>query len=241
MKKYIRSATMSNRELAKTSKDSKVLARLANDEDEDVRWYVAQNPNTPAEALAQLANDEDAYTRENVALNPNTSAEALAQLANDTEWTMRWYVAKNSNTPVDILVQLANDEDEAVRKAAMDNPNCPVKSKKSKKSTKWPVANEWYNIESDEAFEDMWSTYLAGPEDDVNKELQIFPEPSVQGGSGGMFIFDESEEGYESFSIDYQDWCDRELEMAASSKSAKQYKEKYKKFVENLLDEYGWE
>ena len=127
-----------------------------------------------------------------------------------------------------------------MRSTVAKNPNCPVEPKKSNKSLEWPSANEWYNIESDEEFENMWDRYLAGPEDEVNKQLQIFTEPSIQGGMGGMFIFDESEEGNESFAIDFQDWCDKELNMAAESKNAKEYKQKYKAFVEAELVDENW-
>lgn len=266
MKRYIRSATTPNIELAKNSKDPKELARLANDENDDVRYWVANNPNTsadtlahlatdedfrvrhtiavdpntPPEILAQLANDADKFVRVKVASNRNTSSGVLAQLASDEDADVRYWVAENSNAPSEILAQLTNDGDKDVRKAAAGNPNSPVKSKKpkrSKKSNNWPSADEWYNIESDEQFEGMWSEYLADPEDKVNKQLQIFPEPSVQGGIGGMFIYDESKTGNESFSIDFQDWCDQELNMAAESKNAKEYQQKYKVFIEELIAE----
>lgn len=258
MKRYIRSATTSKGfDAAHFIKDPKELAQLANDEDEDVRAGVAENSNTPAGVLAQLANDEDAFVKRHVGSNPSTPAEVLAQLANDADkyvrrcvagnpstsvaviaqlanekdTYVRYNAARNSNTPPDILAQLASDEDKEVRRAAKDNPNCQIKSKK------WPSADEWYNIDSDEAFENMWSRYLAGPEDEINKKLQIFTEPSVQGGMGGMFIFDESGENHESFSVDFQYWCDQELSMAADSKSAKGYKQKYEAFVEALISE----
>lgn len=289
MKRYIRSATTSNVKLAIDSKDPKVLAQLANDGDESVRWHVARNQNTPVNVLAQLANDKDEWVRGAVAGNPNTSIDILAQLTSDEYWVVRQNVVDNPNTPVDILVQLANDadnavrvhvadnpntpadviiqfandessvvrrrvasnlntpaeilaqlandEDEDVRKTAIDNPNCPVKPKKSKKSNNWPSADAWYNIESDEEFEDMWSRYLAGPEDEVNKLLKIFPEPSIQGGFGSMVIFDESGDENESVDIDYQDWCDNQLNMAAESKNATEYRQKYKAFVEDLIAE----
>ena len=102
----------------------------------------------------------------------------------------------------------------------------------------WPSPQEWWNVDGTlDEFEDLWFEYLANPEDRVNKELQIFVEPSVQGSMGGMFIFDESGEDRESFSIDFQDWCDRELDMAAESQNQSQYMDKYRAFVQNLIDE----
>lgn len=288
MKRYIRSATTPNIGLAKSSKDPEELARLADDRNGNVRYWVAENPNTPADALAQLANDEEhlvrcaitenpnasadvliqlasdesefvrsrvagnpntpldvlaqladdsEFVRAKVAQNPNTSPDVLAQLASDEDANVRYWVAGNSNTPSEILEQLTNDGDKDVKELAISNPNCLVRSKRSKKSNNWPSTDEWYAIDSDEEFENKWGYYLAGPEDKVNKQLQIFTEPSVQGGMGGMFIFDESKTGNESFSIDFQDWCDQELNMAAESKNAKEYQQKYKAFVEGLIAE----
>lgn len=240
-----------------------VLAKLANDESSGVRACVAENRNTPADVLEQFADDANWSVRIGVAENPNTSVDVLAQLANYIDETVRVGVAENPSTSIDVLVQLANDEDTSVRRAvaenpstpldvlmqlfkdesvwvsqaALYNPNWPKKSQKSNKSNGWPSSDKWYSIESDDEFEDMWSRYLAGPEDEVNKELQIFPEPSTQGGSGGMFIFDESEEDNEPFSIDFQDWCDSERDMAADSKNANEYKQQYRGFIESLISE----
>ena len=67
----------------------------------------------------------------------------------------------------------------------------------------------------------MWQDYLCDPEDKVNQEFQIFPEPSVQG-SGLMFLIDDSgEDRFEPVTMDFQDWSNEELQMAASSNSGK--------------------
>lgn len=57
---------------------------------------------------------------------------------------------------------------------------------------------------------------------------------------GGMFIFDESGEDRESFSIDFEYWCDSERDMAAKSNNAIEYKQKYKDFVEAMLVDEDW-
>ena len=41
-----------------------VLEKLAGDENEDVRLYVASNLNTPVSVLEKLADDEDESVRE---------------------------------------------------------------------------------------------------------------------------------------------------------------------------------
>lgn len=104
---------------------------------------------------------------------------------------------------------------------------------------KWPSARKWHGLDTaDSEFEDMWSTWLAKPEKAVNTELKIFPEPSIQGNSGGVFIYDQSGEGrtengypwYEGWNA----WCEWEVNAAASSKNASEYQKKYREHIKEL-------
>ena len=54
-----------------------------------------------------------------------------------------------------------------------------------------------------------------------------------------MVIFDDSdnEDKFEPIFHDFQDWCDQEARMAASSKNAKEYEAKYRAFVEDLISD----
>lgn len=93
------------------------------------------------------------------------------------------------------------------------------------------------DLESDEDFEDFWSDYLGPIENEVNQKLEIFPEPSTQGGVGSVFIYDESgQDRWDSFEcdVDFQEWCDQEIEMALSSKTAAEYKKKYEAYVRKI-------
>lgn len=102
----------------------------------------------------------------------------------------------------------------------------------------WPTREEWLSTDlyEDEA---MWM-YLEEPEDRVNSEFQIFPEPSVQGSSGGMFIFDESGDDNENIYVDINDWWNAEINMAASSSCEEDYERKYRDYIEQLLQDNGW-
>ena len=104
---------------------------------------------------------------------------------------------------------------------------------------KWPSARKWHGLDTtDSEFEDMWSTWLAKPEKAVNSELKIFPEPSIQGNSGGVFIYDQSGEGrtdngypwYEGWGA----WCEWEVNAAAASKNASEYQKKYREHIKEL-------
>ena len=231
--------------------DASILEDLAIDESDRVRAAVARNHNTPESALCQLVYDKALYSVAQPAIQHLHTVYLLNKFAASDNDIHRFSVACNPNTPLNTLIYLAkNDEDKEVRETARDTiKDLPEDIRKqaydqiaslNAKKNKWPSASKWQNIDSDEQFEEMWSSYLSGPEDEVNKVLQIFPEPSVQGGSGGMFIHDESGKDNESIVIDYRAWCDVEQEMAVSSKSAKQYKEKYKAYIESLIaEEWG--
>lgn len=82
----------------------KVLARLAESENNETRQCVADNLNTSSEILSKLADDKDEYVRLYVAGNPNTDPKTLAKLANDEATNVRQFVAKNKNTDLETSV-----------------------------------------------------------------------------------------------------------------------------------------
>jgi hypothetical protein len=117
-------------EFARNSQSNEILTKLCEDKDEDVREYVALNPNTPAEALVILANQKDEYSgiRRIVARNPNTPAEALSVLAKDKYAGIHLDVALNRNTPAETLAQLAEDPWIDVRGFVASNPSTPAEA-----------------------------------------------------------------------------------------------------------------
>ena len=76
-----------------------VLTHLAADPDPEVRWRVADNPNTPAGTLTHLAADPDTEVRQSVADNPNTPADTLTALAADPDETVRAAALVNPTLP----------------------------------------------------------------------------------------------------------------------------------------------
>ncbi|OLS14580.1 MAG: hypothetical protein RBG13Loki_1771 [Promethearchaeota archaeon CR_4] len=125
-----------------------ILARLAWDENEDVRRAVgghkntppethtylaevanreamARNNNTSPEILARLAGNELKSVREDVARNKKTPPEVLARLAGDQNWRVRSGVAVNKSTPPEVLARLAEDEVLDVRRVVAVNKNTP--------------------------------------------------------------------------------------------------------------------
>ena len=102
-------------------------------------------------------------------------------------------------------------------------------------SYQWPTADEWYETDLTDDYE-MWDLYLGDPERRIEEELQIFPEPSVQAGTGTVFIFDESgDDRFETVKVDFWDWCDKEIELAAESANEEEYKQKFGAWMKELL------
>lgn len=59
------------RDLAKSTSSEDTLRSLATDENFWVRFWVADNPNTPEDVLRTLATDDDFWIRKEVENNPN--------------------------------------------------------------------------------------------------------------------------------------------------------------------------
>jgi hypothetical protein len=119
------------RELAKApDTPGEVLEILSKDED-DVRWRVAWNTNTPVKVLEDLSTDEDWSIRSAVVRNPNTPVGALETLAKDENGNVRSGVATHPNSTEQVLVRLFEYErtrktpDRSILEEIIDNANCP--------------------------------------------------------------------------------------------------------------------
>ena len=72
-----------------------ILAKLAGDEDEDVRMMVAGAKNATPEILDKLAEDEEELVREVVAKNLSTPIEILLKLSKDPSRWVRTFVGRH--------------------------------------------------------------------------------------------------------------------------------------------------
>ena len=102
-----------------------ILTTLATSKNINIRWKVAENPNTPREALAILAGDNSISIRIVVAQKPNTPPEALAVLAEEDSSEIRFFVAENTNTPPKTLTALATSKDLNIRRGVAGNKKTP--------------------------------------------------------------------------------------------------------------------
>ena len=71
--------------LAENSSMPAVLEKLSSDAYSDVRYYVAQNANTPVAVLEKLSSDADSGVRRGVAQNANTPVAVLEKLSSDAD------------------------------------------------------------------------------------------------------------------------------------------------------------
>lgn len=108
-------ATLDQTERKRLARDAEtsgeILAQLATDPSEYVRWAVAANPSTPAETFAALQSAARAEAEQ--VLSGPAEAEDLINLA------------RNPATPSDVLTRLSTDESIAVRGYIADNPKAP--------------------------------------------------------------------------------------------------------------------
>jgi hypothetical protein len=94
--------------LVKSLKTSlETLAKLAHDSTYNIRYYVANNPNTPTRILDRLAHDEHVDVRWGVARNSNTLSTTLTHLAHDENEYVRQEVCENTNTSLKVLYELS--------------------------------------------------------------------------------------------------------------------------------------
>ncbi len=94
------------------------LERLADDTSDAVREEVARHPHVSSALLEKLATDPYEEVRFEVVAHPNAPAAALAMLAKSASPKMRAQVARHPNTPTDVLSILAQDADEHVASSA---------------------------------------------------------------------------------------------------------------------------
>ena len=92
------------------------------------KHHMAQYPNTPPEKLAELAEDEDEDVRWYVAGNLKTPPHILTNLSKDSV-PICWMVARNPNTPPETLISLVQNGIPDIREMALENPNCPIELK----------------------------------------------------------------------------------------------------------------
>lgn len=104
-------------------------------------------------------------------------------------------------------------------------------------SSEWIDEDDFYDMDPEE----FWEKYLSGAERELSDELKIYIEPSIQGGQGSIYIYDESEDDNESIGIDYQEWIEHEQAIAGESDSEEEFKNTMREYINGLIEDAGWD
>lgn len=112
-------------QLAESSNDPKVLRKIAKPIYSERRWnsiafWLAKNPNTPADVLTELAKNIDVYIRNDVASHPNTPINVIKQLCEDRNGYVRKGVLQNPNISLDIVISFLSDPKKDVQDKARE-------------------------------------------------------------------------------------------------------------------------
>jgi hypothetical protein len=104
-----------------TSTPVAILKALAQDEDGDVRSFIATNPQTPLEILEILSNDKYERVLLGIVVNPNTPLSTLSRLTASKSVRVREALTKHAHHSVEICQKLWHDPSEDVRRALLRN------------------------------------------------------------------------------------------------------------------------
>lgn len=211
-----------------------LYADFVDDESEAVREVVAREVDDP-NVLAKLADDSSFFVRVEVARRTD-DPQLIAKLANDKSAYVRTAIAARPVNP-EILAKLANDdEDEVVRETA---------SKTMKpKSRKSPWTSVLKQLEADcEKYGDPLyeqteaGEYIQNKCIEVENSLGVWIEPSVQAGTGGVWIYSKDDDTALVEDYDYQTFNDGILDLVVRSSNLSEFKKKYKAYLKELLSE----
>lgn len=96
---------------------------------------------------------------------------------------------------------------------------------------------DWCSDPIDEQTE--YGSLLIGICEEVEKELGVWLEPSIQLGQGGLLVFDADNNVVADY--DYADFNSAVIDLALSADSESEFKKEYKDFLHYLMDEYASE
>lgn len=234
MKRWIHAATTSDIPLG--SYATRHEDRLAN----DYYWQLRAQNSDDLQDIMYFANSPDRWDRYNVCLNPNTPEETLKKLIHDSDK----YVQEAAQTQLNSWKETGepywgNDYHDSI--SISNEP------KSKTKFSEWPGYSFWNSlaeIEDNDEFFDSFNNaqedYLLNTISDVENKLGIFSEPSGYGHNGSIeFSSESSENRFEPFSVDIEELDMDVFDLARSSKSKKEFGNKYEKYLLNLINQHN--
>lgn len=227
---YVRS------EIASNTNDSKLLAKLAYDEDPKVRRKVAVRTKD-TNLIEKFKKDPDGEVRRMVVLNLGDE-ETFKEFVSDPYWVIRESIAKHTEDP-DLLSKLSKDSDEDVKSEAKHRMK-KLGLTTHRRSNGWGDLISNLNNDLDEDIDPIYEQTEAGKilENvclEVEDSMNLYVEPSIQGGVGGVWIYDNTDNSTLVEDYDYESFNSRVIDIALSSTNKSNFKQKYKKYLQNMI------
>ena len=69
----------------------------------------------------------------------------------------------------------------------------------------------------------------------VEDELNVYAEPSVQAGQGGVWFYDNTTDETVAGGYDYQDFNNKIVELALEASNEGEFKSSYKSYLERMI------
>lgn len=226
----------SRADVASITKDPKLLAELAYDEDPLVRRKVAVRTKDP-NLIEKFKDDPDGEVRRYLIVNLNDEG-TFREFASDPYWVVRETVAKRTKDP-DLLAKLSKDSDEDVRYVAKHRMK-QLGLTTQRKRNGWGDLLSQLSDDLDENIDPIYEQTEAGKTladicSEVEDSMNLYIEPSIQGGAGGVWIYDNTDQSTLVEDYDYDSFNSRVLDVALSSNNKSNFKQKYKKYLQNII------
>jgi hypothetical protein len=107
-------------QIACSTHDPNVLARLADDPDWQIRMSASRNAATQGDLLERLATDPRKEVRASIAMRGDVTDSVVNALARDRSADVRWTVTVSQSRRTDLMLELAGDSDPIVASHAQE-------------------------------------------------------------------------------------------------------------------------
>ena len=102
-----------------------VLAELSKSDNDDIRYWIPWNANTPTDILLEYADCNDENIIYGLTCCQTARPAVLAKLVNHANETVKYWVAGNTHTPAESLIKLAECGPNYIKNVVAKNPNTP--------------------------------------------------------------------------------------------------------------------
>lgn len=223
-------------EVASNTDDSKLLAKLAYDDDPKVRREVASRTKDN-NLIEKFKKDPDNGVRYRVVINLGDE-ETFREFVSDPYWVIREEIANKTEDP-DLLAKLSKDSDKYIRSDAKRRMK-ELGLTTNRKRNGWDDLISQLNDDLDENVDPIYEQTESGRTLEnvcleVEDSMNLYVEPSIQGGVGGVWIYDNTDNSTLVEDYDYELFNSGIIDIALSSNNKSNFKQKYKEYLQNMI------